>query len=123
MQDSLVVYCNALSVAGTGSASVKDSVKAALGQKATITWGTSGSGQSQEARVQFWVRPGLEDPTVQERLQYAWAAVLSPTGEDNTPFTACKHIIIITTMLIILMIVTIVFTGVQPIARYLPGMS
>lgn len=85
VQDSLVAYCNASSVAGAGSASVKDSVKAALGQKAAITWGTSGNGPSQEARVQFWVRPGLEEPTVQERLQYAWAAVLSPTGEDIPP--------------------------------------
>ena len=65
--------------------SVKDSVKAALGPKAVIKRGTSGHVSSAEARVQFWVRPGLGDPTVQERLQHAWAAVLSPTGEDKTP--------------------------------------
>lgn len=71
--------------AGVGSASVKDSVKAALGPKAVIKRGTSGHVSSAEARVQFWVRPGLGDPTVQERLQHAWAAVLSPTGEYTTP--------------------------------------
>ena len=58
-------------LAGVGIASVKDSVKAALGQKAAITQGTSGLDLSAEARVQFWVRPGLKDPTVQERLQHA----------------------------------------------------
>lgn len=71
-------------LAGVGIASVKDSVKAALGQKAAITQGTSGLDLSAEARVQFWVRPGLKDPTVQERLQHAWAAVLSPTGDNTT---------------------------------------
>ena len=65
-------------------ASVKDSVKAALGQKAVVTPGTSRLDLSAEARVQFWVRPGLKDPTVQERLQHAWAAVLSPTGDNTT---------------------------------------
>lgn len=63
---------------------MKDSVRAALGQKAAAPWGTSShalQGASAEARVQFWVQPGLLDPTLPERLQHAWAAVSSPTGE------------------------------------------
>lgn len=71
---------------GGGSTYSKDSVKAALGQKATTAWGMAEHAlqvPSAEARVQFWVQPGLQDPSLQERLQHAWAAVLSPTGKDK----------------------------------------
>lgn len=70
---------------GGGSTS-KDSVKAALGQKTTAGWDMSEHAlqvPSAEARVQFWTQPGLQDPTLQERLQHAWAAVLGPTGKDK----------------------------------------
>ena len=75
-----VVLC----IAGAESTSVKDAVKAALGQKADTHKGLSSYAlldPSVEARVQFWARPGLQDPSLQERCQHAWAAVLSPTGE------------------------------------------
>ena len=87
MKPLAVLFIAVLPFAAGQSTSVKDSVKAALGQKAVSTWGAFGHAlpdPSAEARVQFWVRPGLEAPTVQERLQHAWAAVLSPTGENNT---------------------------------------
>ena len=67
--------------AGTG-ASVKDAVKAVLGQKATVVTSssTNGLGSDEEERVRFWARPALDSPTLQQRLWHAWGAVQSPTG-------------------------------------------
>ena len=72
-----------------GGGSTKDAVKAALGKKATMAWGMPQHAPSEEARVQFWVQPALQDPTMQERLQHAWAAVLSPTGKYKAVL-ACR---------------------------------
>ena len=67
--------------AGTG-ASVKDAVKAVLGQKATevTSSSTNGLGSDEEERVRFWARLALDSPTLQQRLWHAWGAVQSPTG-------------------------------------------
>ena len=70
-----------LGISGTG-ASVKDAVKAGLGQKAIVVTSPSksGLGSDEEERVRFWARPALDSPTLQQRLWHAWGAVQSPTG-------------------------------------------
>ena len=80
-----------LCIAGAESTSVKAAVKAALGQKVNSHKSPSSYAlldPSAEARAQFWARPGLQDPTLQESCQHAWAAVLSPTGKASRRPTA-----------------------------------
>jgi hypothetical protein len=75
--------------AGAGAAaSVKDAVRAALGQKAIAAMSPSGCAPAlaEEQRVRFWSRPALDSPSLQQRVWHAWGAVQSPTG---TP--ACHH--------------------------------
>ena len=75
-----------LTNAGAGATSTKDSVKAALGQKAVlITSPPTAALGSEEERVKFWARPKLESPTVQQRFWHAWEAVQSPTGKASYP--------------------------------------
>ncbi|DBA97084.1 TPA: hypothetical protein ACH3X1_014854 [Trebouxia sp. C0004] len=64
------------------AASVKDAVRAALGQKAIAIMSPSGNALAlaEEQRVRFWSRPALESPSLQQRVWHAWGAVQSPTG-------------------------------------------
>jgi len=63
-------------------ASIKDAVKAALGQKSDAVNSPSRAslGLAEEERVRFWARPALESPTIQQRFWHAWGAIQSPTG-------------------------------------------
>ena len=76
-----VIQC--LCYAGAGAAaSVKDGVRAVLGQKAIAAMSPSASvpALAEEQRVRFWSRPALDSPSLQQRVWHAWGAVQSPTG-------------------------------------------
>jgi len=72
-----IISIERLCYAGAGAAaSVKDAVRAALGQSPS----GNAPGLAEEQRVRFWSRPALDSPSLQQRVWHAWGAVQSPTG-------------------------------------------
>ena len=97
-----IIIIECLCYAGAGAAaSVKDAVRAALGQEAIAAMSPSGNALAlaEEQRVRFWSRPALDSPSLQQRVWHAWGAVQSPTGtppDDPGPFkSSCSRSLLI----------------------------